>query len=363
MEIKPFQGSLLQSSLVDDIPQFLYELRNDFSNDLEEKYYVRCEKPSYFIYQVLKNGHSHHGLVVHNSPEDVLNDKIFKHELILPNKFDKIKNLIRSTGYMIKPIMMFHKPIDELNKILDDQINTLPLTISVKLDEEIHNIYTVSEEDIVGRITEIFENKIPEAFIADGHHRYESIIQLMKEGSTLSPPRTIHMVVAYFASDMLNVEPFDRLIQLPKDINLSALKTMFESIGKLKKVKELFRIEKKYNFFVVFGTKQYRVKLKKSIIKKYKVNNDSALTVQILESELSILFSEWSNEKLQMEYFTGKPDKKARAEIKGSTKMMIHLPPIRLKDIMKISRQGRTLPAKSTWFTPKIRSGLVIGKI
>jgi uncharacterized protein (DUF1015 family) len=363
MKIKPFRGSLLQSSLVENVPHFLYELRNGFSKKLQEKYYLRTKKPCYFIYQIIKNGLSHQGLIVQNSPEDLFNHKIYKHELILPNKLGKIKGLISSSGSMIKPIMLFHKPIEELNEILNNQIGLLPLVMSIALDDEVHNIFVLTDKEVLESISSIFEKEILEAFIADGHHRFESISQLMEEGAAMNPPQTINMLSAYFASDMLNVVPIHRLVHLPSDIDNKVLKNMLKSIGKLKKVKELSQPEKKYTFGVAFGTKQYKVKFKKSIIRKYKAVTNPSLPVQILESELNKALENLTNDKMEIEYILGDTSTKKKVEMASGMKMTILLPPIRLKDIMKISRQGLTLPAKSTWFTPKVRSGLIIGKI
>jgi len=363
MKIKPFQGSLLQTSLIEDTPQFLYELKNDFSREIEAQYYLKSEKQSYYIYQIVKNGKSHLGLIVQNDPEDILKHKFLKHELVLPQKFEMIKGMIDAAGTMIKPIMVFHKQVNELNEILLSQVEVLSTTISVIIEEEIHNIYIVIDEKIIESITQLFADRIQEAFIADGHHRYESIRQLTEEGVAMHPPRNINMLSAYFGADMLMILPINRLINLPVGISNSDVKTMLKEIGKVKRIKQLFQPDEKYRFTVALGQKYYKVKIKKSFIKEYKILNDPIFTVEIVESELYKGISRLTSDKMEIDYLIGNIEINTILEKADGVEMIVLLPPIKLKDVKKISRQGRTLPAKSTWFEPKVRSGLIIGKI
>lgn len=331
---------------------------------------VQDDKEHYYIYAQTMNERTQYGIVLAANVEDYMTGKIKKHELTRRDKEEDRMKHVRINNANIEPVFFAFPD----NKVLDEIIKTVtkekPEYDFVAEDGFGHHFWVISDEKIIKEITEEFA-KIPYLYIADGHHRTAAAALVGNEKAKANPNHTgneeyNYFLAVAFPASHLKIIDYNRVV---KDLN-GLTPSQF-----LDKVREHFDVEEKgteiyapaklHNFSLYLDGKWYSLTAKAGT---YNDNDPIGVLDVTISSDLilrDILGIQDLRSDKRIDFvggIRGLGELKRRVD-SGEMKMALALYPVSMKQLMDIADSGNIMPPKTTWFEPKLRSGLVIHKL
>lgn len=316
------------------------------------------DKPCYYIYQLVMNGRSQTGLVCVSSVEDYFNDIIKKHEFTRPEKekdrIDHMRTIEAQTGN----VFLAYRDVDDLNYLINDwKTSHQPVYDLIASDNISHTIWIVDEDDKINSITKLFQTKVPNTYIADGHHRAASAAKVSKQ---LSSENAKYFLTTIFPASELKILDYNRLV---KDLNGLTTEQF------LKELETNFIVEKSDAAFSPRNLHQFGMYLDGQwyclVSKEGTYTNDpiGVLDVSILSNNTldKILGIKDQRTDKRIDFVGGI---RGLAELEkrvnsGEMKLAFSLYPVSIQQLFDIADSGNVMPPKSTWFEPKLRDGLL----
>lgn len=351
-------------------PEVYNRAVENFNKFQEKGWLIQDPEEYYYVYAQTMNGKTQYGLVVCSHVEDYMNDKIKKHELTRRDKEEDRMKHVRINNANIEPVFFAYPENNDLDTIVQKIISSPAEYDFVATDGVGHHFWVIKDKDVIKKVTELF-SAIPYLYIADGHHRSAAAALVGAEKARQNPNHkgdeeyNFFMAVC-FPDNQLNIIDYNRLV---KDLN-GLTRDEF-----LKKLEKHFIVEEKgsdiatptglHNFSIYLYGKCYSLTAKEgtyddndpigvldvTISSKYIL--DEILGIKDLRSDKRIDF---------VGGIRGLGELKKRVD-NGEMKLALALYPVTMKQLMDIADSGNIMPPKTTWFEPKLRSGLVIHKL
>jgi len=356
---------------IDEHAPEVYQRAVDNFNKFQEKGWLMQDRDEYYyIYAQTMNGKRQYGLVVCSHVDDYLNGNIKKHELTRRDKEEDRMKHVRVNNANIEPVFFSYPDNKELDEIVKNSVINAPEYDFVAEDGVGHHFWIVKDKETIDRITRLFAD-IPYLYIADGHHRSAAAALVGAEKARQNPGHTgkeeyNYFMAVCFPENQLNIIDYNRLV---KDLNGLSPE---EFINRLK---ENFEVEEKgteivtptglHNFSVYLNGKCYSLTAKPGTYD----SNDPISVLDVTISSKYILDEILGIKDLRSDKridfvggIRGLDELKKRVD-SGEMKLAIALYPVTMKQLMDIADSGNIMPPKTTWFEPKLRSGLVIHKL
>ena len=366
------------------VEQFkLFKQNGWLVQDQEEKYYVYAQTileeptPDPSLKGRELGGKTQYGLVVGAWVDDYLEGRIKKHELTRRDKEEDRMKHVRVLNANMEPVFFAYPHRDDLDAIIAKVCAGAPEYDFVAAPEGFrHTFWVINDKAVIEQITEIFA-QIPAMYIADGHHRSAAAArvgaELKIENGKLkieNPEYEFFMAVC-FPDNQLNIIDYNRVV---KDLNglseeefLEALKEDFEiENGKLK-IENYDEVKPKglHNFSLYLGGKWYSLTAKAG---RYDDNDPIGVLDVTISSNLildKILGIKDLRSDKRIDFvggIRGLGELERRVD-SGEMKMALALYPVTMQQIIDIADSGNIMPPKTTWFEPKLRSGLVVHEL
>ena len=230
MKILPFRAVAPDLNKVPHSNDFFDTVKFRYHEYAAEGLFQPTEPEAMYIYQIKDaEGHKKIGLVVATDIAEYFDGNMKPHEKTIVTNEGVQGELLKTRGATIKPVLLTYPPIDELTTLINNYIEKHKKFYVVELGKEKHRFWQVTEGLVLKKIKQIFEEKMPHAYIADGHHRSASFAALHQ----LSPTdKTGKMLTAYFPHNNLKIHAYHRVVQdlngLSSDAFLEALREMFK---------------------------------------------------------------------------------------------------------------------------------------
>ena len=322
----------------------------------------------YYIYAQTMDGRTQYGLVACCHFEDYLSGKIKKHELTRTEKEQDRMIHVRNQNANLEPVFFAYPAVAEMDKIVKDIVESKkPEYDFVAEDGFGHTFWVIDNPETNKRITEIFA-KIPALYVADGHHRTAAAALVGQEKKQQNPHHTgkeeyNYFLAVIFPDEQLKIIDYNRVV---KDLN------GLSSAELLKKLKEAFVVEKKgaeiytpnklHNFSMYLDGTWYSLTAKPGTYNDTDpigVLDVTILSNLVLDKILDIKDLRTSKRIDFVGGIRGLGELKRRVD-SGEMKVAFALYPVSMKQLIDIADTGNIMPPKTTWFEPKLRSGLVI---
>jgi len=341
--------------------------RDNLNNLINNKILIQDKEPCFYLYRLIMGKIDQTGLVATASIEDYEQDIIKKHEHTRADKeADRIKHvdtLNANTG----PVFLTYRAKLEMDELVADSQNNKPLYDFVADDGIRHIFWKITDKERIKQIERIFRN-IDHLYVADGHHRSASGTKVGQKRRQQNPNHTgdeeyNFFLAVIFPHDQLYIMDYNRVVKdlngLTNDEFLDRLKENFE----LKQNKDgaVYRPQKLHEFGMYLEGKWYRLTAKKNT---YPADNPvESLDVSILQNNL-----------LSPILDIGDPRKDERIDFVGGIRGLEELErrvdkgdavafslfPTSIEQLMAIADANKVMPPKSTWFEPKLRSGVIV---
>ncbi|MGO5159205.1 MULTISPECIES: DUF1015 domain-containing protein [unclassified Bilifractor] len=325
-------------------------------------------RPCFYIWELIMNGRSQKGLVACSSVDDYLNNVIRKHENTRKDKekdrFDHIDACSAQTG----PIFLAYRSHPEIKKLIAQESMKAPVLDFVAEDGVIHRVWRIDRDDQIAALTKAFA-ALDHTYIADGHHRAASAVSVSLKRRKEHPDYTGREEFNYFLSvlfpdDELQIMDYNRVL---KDLNGYEPDEILEKLDEVFRIAEApespYRPAKKGEMGLYLEGKWYRLQTRKHLLKTDPIG---CLDVEYLQREA--LGPIWNIQD---------PRTDARIDFVGGIRGLRELErrchedceaafalyPTSISELFAVADAGLLMPPKSTWFEPKLRSGLFIHKI
>lgn len=332
---------------------------------------VQDSQDKYYVYAQTMNGHTQYGLVVAAWVEDYMEGRIKKHELTRKDKEEDRMKHVRVNNANIEPVFFAYPHRDDLDQIIASITAGEPEYDFVAAPEGFrHTFWVINEPATIERITQIFK-EIPSMYIADGHHRSAAAALVGNEKKLQNPHHTgdeeyNYFLAVCFPDNQLNIIDYNRLV---RDLNgltdeqfLEALRADFE-VEKMGK--EIYKPQRLHNFSLYLSGEWYSLTAKQG---RYDDQDPIGVLDVTISSNLildKILGIKDLRTDKRIDFvggIRGLGELKRRVD-SGEMKMALALYPVTMQQIINIADSGNIMPPKTTWFEPKLRSGLVIHEL
>lgn len=332
---------------------------------------VQDEKENYYVYAQTMNGKTQYGLVVGAYVDDYMNGVIKKHELTRRDKEEDRMKHVRVNNANIEPVFFAYPDNAEVDAIVSKYASRKPIYDFVAAPEYFgHTFWVVDEEQDIKRLTELFA-AMPSLYIADGHHRSAAAALVGAEKAKNNPNHKgdeeyNYFMAVCFPANQLTIIDYNRVV---KDLNglsdeefLSKLSQHFDVELK---GPEIYKPQALHNFALYLSGNWYSLTAHKNTYD----DNDPIGVLDVTISSNHILDEILGIKDLRSDKridfvggIRGLGELKKRVD-SGEMKVALALYPVTMKQIMDIADTGNIMPPKTTWFEPKLRSGLVIHEL
>ena len=336
---------------------------------------VREEKEKYYVYAQTMGKRTQYGIVLCAHTDDYANGIIKKHELTRKDKEDDRMVHVRIQNANIEPVFFAFKDHEELGAIIARTAAGKPEYKFVDENKFTHTFWVIEDDAVNARITEIFTSDIDAFYVADGHHRTAAAARVGAEKKAQNPHHTGNeeynfFMAVCFPQSQLAIIDYNRVV---KDLNglteeglLKALEEDFEVAVATKprcgRPAKPFAPTGLHNFSMYLGDKWYTLTAKPG---RYNDNDPigvldvTILSNLVLDKILGIKDLRTSDRIDFVGGIRGLGELSRRVD-SGEMKVAFALYPVSMKQLMDIADTGNIMPPKTTWFEPKLRSGLAI---
>ncbi len=358
--------------IIDEHSQEAYDKAvENFKKWQERGWLVQDSKEMYYVYAQTMNGRTQYGLAVCCHFEDYMEGKIKKHELTRPDKEEDRMIHVRIQNANVEPVFFAYPAISEIDQIVSSIVkNNMPEYDFVADEGFGHHLWPITDDATIKRITEIFAQQ-PALYVADGHHRTAAAARVGQEKKAQNSNHTgteeyNYFLAVIFPDNQLSIIDYNRVV---KDLNGLTPAQLIDAIKKdfdvVEKGTEIYTPSKLHNFSMYLEGKWYSLTAKPGT---YNDNDPigvldvTVLSNLVLDKILDIKDLRTSKRIDFVGGIRGLGELKKRVD-SGEMAVAFSLYPVSMKQLIDIADSGNIMPPKTTWFEPKLRSGLVIHKL
>jgi uncharacterized protein (DUF1015 family) len=350
----------------------VYEKARDNFLKFQSNGWLEQDKDEYlYIYGQTMWGKTQYGLVGCASVDDYLNNVIKKHELTRPDKEEDRMKHVRINNANLEPVFFTYPAVQEIDDIIKEFVlSNVPEYDFVADDGIGHHFWVIRSKEVIANLIKLF-GKIPSTYVADGHHRTAAAALVGKEKRDKNPRHSGQeeynfFLAVHFPDNQLTIIDYNRVV---KDLNRHSTEEFLTrlSIGFVIEEKgvSIYKPDRLHNFGMYLEGKWYSLTAKEGTYNDHDpigVLDVTILTHQVLEPVLGIDDLRRSQRIDFVGGIRGPEELKKRVD-SGEMKVAFALYPVSMKQLIDIADSGNIMPPKTTWFEPKLRSGLVVHKL
>ena len=343
----------------------------NFRRFRDKGWLVQDPEENYYVYAQTMNGKTQYGLVVCAAVQDYMTGVIKKHELTRKDKEEDRMKHVRVNNANIEPVFFAYPAKAEINAIVAKYTAAKPVySFIAPLDGFGHEFWIIDDKKDIARITELFA-EMPALYIADGHHRSAAAALVGDEKRRQNPNHRgdeeyNYFMAVCFPDDQLTIIDYNRVV---KDLNGLTKEEL------LKRLEEHFIVEDKgteiyhpaalHNFSLYLGDHWYSLTARPGTYDDHDPIGvlDVTISSQLILDELLGIKDLRTDKRIDfVGGIRGLGELKKRVD-SGEMKLALALYPVSMKQLIDIADSGAIMPPKTTWFEPKLRSGLIIHEL
>ncbi|WP_035054405.1 DUF1015 domain-containing protein [Carnobacterium pleistocenium] len=331
---------------------------------LSKKWLVQDDEDQFYLYQLTMNGRSQMGLVVCASIKDYQEKKIKKHEFTREEKeVDRIRH-IDAADANTSPIFLTYRDQESIDELIEQWVTeNEPMYDFSSFHEVKHKVWVIDQKTVINQLEKLFEQNVAELYIADGHHRTESAVKVAlkrKETYPNEPDEAEfnYFLAVLFPASQLAILDYNRVVNgLIEEDFLDQLAEKFE----IEKVSASYKPDRPKTIGMYLQGDWYKLTIKPAFISNHPVKG---LDVSLLQEHvLTPLFGikDIRTDK-RVDFIGGIRGMQALSDAvdKGSFTVAFSMYPTKIDELIRVADSGEVLPPKSTWFEPKLLSGLFV---
>ncbi|MEJ2595494.1 MAG: DUF1015 family protein, partial [bacterium] len=345
--------------------------RDNFMMFRDKGWLVRDDHAYLYIYAQTMFGKTQYGIVGCASVDDYMNNVIKKHELTRPDKEEDRMKHVRITNANMEPVFFSYPAVREIDDIVEQYVSDNAPDYDFTADDGVgHHFWVLRDIEKTDRIIDCFRD-LPSTYVADGHHRTAAAALVGNEKRKANPNHTgdeeyNYFLAVHFPDNQLTIIDYNRVV---KDLNGMTPVEFLTRLNKGFDIRdmgaEIYKPDRLHNFSMYLEGNWYSLTAKPET---YDDNDPigvldvTILTNQVLDPVLDIKDLRRSKRIDFVGGIRGLDELKKRVD-KGEMKVAFALYPVSMQQLIDIADSGQIMPPKTTWFEPKLRSGLVVHEL
>lgn len=358
----------------DEHSQAVYDkVVENFDKFKKEGWLVKENEPRLYIYAQTMDGRTQYGIVGCTHVDDYFNNVIKKHELTRKDKEDDRMIHVNITNANVEPVFFAYPAHKEIDKMVSDIVTKeKPVYDFVAKEDGFgHSFWVIEDKKTIERIEEIFDKEIPALYVADGHHRTAAAARVGQERRKNNPNHTgneeyNYFMAVIFPDNQLKIIDYNRVVKDLNNLSEEEFLKRLEDTFVVEKVgTEIYKPVKLHEFSMYMAGQWYKMTAKPGT---YNDNDPigvldvTILSNNVLDKILDIKDLRTSKRIDFVGGIRGLGELKRRVD-SGEMKVAFALYPVSMQQLINIADSGNIMPPKTTWFEPKLRSGLVIHEL
>ena len=322
---------------------------------------------AFYIYQIETRQHRRHiGLVALDAVEDFLAGQVKMHEKTLREKEEQQIELFLRWNAILKPVLLTHPPVAVLDAWLNAFTHRHKPLLSARFakDGQVHRVWAVIDPAEIGHLQALFAKHIPSAYIADGHHRTTTVALLHDR---YQDQREVfdfdHLFCAFFSTDQLDILDYNRVVEAPADLSPLHLLAQLSTLFDLEQLSDAEKPRHKHEITLLLRKEWFRLRWRKEILAAQPADAvvlDASLLNELVLRDLLGITDVRTDSRIT--YIEGSKGIKGVQKVakNGANRLGFILYPVSFADLQQLTDAGESMPPKSTYFEPRMRSGVLI---
>ncbi len=327
----------------------------------------RDDVSQFYLYRQRMGEWEQTGLVAASSIDDYFEERIKKHEYTRPKKEEDRINNMYALGVHPGPVFLTYRDVDEINRILSEWTKKEPVYDFTSDDGVKHQFWVIDDPKVIEEISKLFETKVPVTYIADGHHRAAASAKVgerlrQEKGEYSGEEDFNYFLSVLFPASDLNIIDYNRVVKDLAGLSTPEFLNKLSDAFEVEEAHEAVKPSSPHEFGLYLGGKWYQLKARPgSFDETHPVDR---LDVSILQKNVldKILNIKDPRTDERVDFVGGIRGLNELEQLvdNGEWAAAFSLYPVKIHDLLAISDEGMVMPPKSTWFEPKLRSGLII---
>ncbi len=326
--------------------------------------YIKVPQPAFFIYQIKSVTGEHTGLVALNEVEDFFDGKVKKHEATLGAREKQQRDLFLQWEAILKPVLLTYPTVPSISAWLNAFIHYHKPLFDTKFKngKVLHRVWAVTEEQAIRELQNLFSSNVKSTYIADGHHRTTTIALLHEQRDQYPAFDFDHLFCAFFATDQLDILDYNRVAEIPLGMSAVQFMAHISKVFDIELLESPRRPEDKHEIVMLLRHEWYSLHWRPELLSGLDEQNalldasllnervlGNILGIHDVRSDTRVVFVDWSK---------GLNGLQKSANIRN--KVGFSLYPVNLADMIFLADAGEILPPKSTYFEPRLKSGMLV---
>ncbi|MEL6651165.1 MAG: DUF1015 family protein [Bacteroidota bacterium] len=342
--------------------------RDNFQKMIADGVIKQDEQESLYVYQQIMGAHKQTGFMVLEAIDDYFDGTIKLHELTRPDKEEDRKQHVRVGRMHAEPVFFAYPKQVDLDAILEQVVQTEPVYNFAAEDGIKHILWVVNDPEICAQVPQLFADKVAHTYVADGHHRTAAGALVGKELREANPNHTgeegyNHFMAVLFPDDQLSIIDYNRVV---KDLNGHSTADFFKALHTGFDIEpegsEIYKPAQLHEMSMYLDGQWYRLMAKEGTYDDsdpIAVLDVTILSEQVLAPLLGITDLRRDKRIDFVGGIRGLGELKRRVD-SGEMSVAFALYPVSMQQLIDIADNDKIMPPKTTWFEPKLRSGLVV---
>lgn len=332
-------------------------VRKNYEHFCEEQILQKESAPAFYVYRQTKEGHAFTGIVGAVSVEDYLNGKIKIHEQTLSNREDTFVKYLEVTEINAEPVLLMSKKSDAVETVISRYERKRPEYEFTTADRVSHEVWVVNIEEDIKIIGDAYK-KINAFYIADGHHRSSSSARLFekKKQKSHTGKEPWNYCLAYILNEAnVQIHEFNRVV---KDLGKLSIELFLKKLDKdfvVNQAEDNYKPTVKGEFSMYIDKRWYSLKLRSP-----NEDLDTQLLSDLILSPILGIHDLRKDKRISFMEGPKGMDALKKAVNKNKDGVAFGLFPMSVEEVKRIADNHLTMPPKSTWVEPKLRSGLLV---
>jgi len=366
MQINPFQAIFPRFDLIDSPDVFCEGAKDRYAAYQAAGLFTSCPQSALYIYQIADHQRRHTGLVAMNNVEDFFGGKVKKHEKTLSEKEQQQVQLFLQWEAVLKPVLLTYPPVAPIAEWLDRYVRKHKPIFSTQFSKshQHHRAWAVTAQEDILALQQLFAAHVHSTYIADGHHRTSTTALLHEAGKELYPRYDFdHLFCAFFAADQLDILDYNRVVEGLDSMSAPSFIVLLSHFFEMELLPVARRPTDKHEVVMLLRKEWYSLRWKQSVLDNYppdEVLLDANLLNELVMNKVFGILDVRTDQRII--YVEGSKGLRGIQKQVGRSRLRVGfmLYPVTFDDMMRLADLGESLPPKSTYFEPRLRSGILV---
>jgi uncharacterized protein (DUF1015 family) len=362
MNISAFKAVFPKVDLIKSPDSFFSNIKYQYNEYRNSGFYIPEKKEGIYIYQIKTKKSSYTGFLCCTDIDDLRKQKVLKHEQTLAAKEQQMMHLLLQRKALVKPVLLGYKSFNGVEKIIKSTTEKEKAVFKIEFENnEIHSIWRITSKKIINEIVDKFKN-LESSYIADGHHRSTTVLLLNSSKDLGKESKKYNqLLTAYFPFEELEICDYNRVVDIADIMPTSQFIAELSQYYDINLSPKAVKPKSKHELSFYIDKRWYLMTWKKPYLKSEKdsIILDSAMINEYVFDK--ILGIKDIRIDTRISYYAGTEGlaKIVKHADKRGVGIGICIYPVSVDELTELADQNKTLPPKSTWFLPRLKSGII----